>query len=334
MTPFSIACKSYPLKSAFTISRGSKLSADVIEISLSINLTPTITRLFKGEGLPYPRYGESQNSMMDLFTSLQKKGLTDSLSRVDLLKLLPPSSLRNALDFVLWQRDAFLEKQSVSSYLGITAPKAIPICATITIDTPERMAKEALKHKGATLFKIKLEREGVFDTIMAIAEKVPSTPLLLDANEAWDIAFLNEVVDFVTEKNLKIEMIEQPLPAGQDEHLKDYKGGISLLADESCHDTSRLDSVLPYYDVFNIKLDKTGGLTEAFSVYDYLKKHNKKIMVGCMVSSSLSILPAYFLAQQADYADLDGAAFLQNDPYDYVVYENGSLFLNKMIKDH
>jgi len=269
-----------------------------------------------GECVPYKRYDETVDSVIK-----QINELGPIKNRVELNNLLPPGAARNALDCAFWDLEAKLNNTSVENLLSI---KTLPLITsyTLSIDTPEIMGQEAKKNSNFPILKIKLGGgEEDLDRIKSIRLAAPNTKIIVDANEGWTLNEYKKLIPHFVEFDIK--MIEQPFPAGNDEDLKNIDRPIPICADESCHDSASLDKCIGKYDVVNIKLDKTGGLTEALKLKIKAKQLGFEIMVGCMIGSSLAMAPAILVAQGVKWVDLDGPLLLSKDR-EYPLHIDGS----------
>ena len=301
----------FTLKKVFTISRGSRTAAEVVTVKLTKNNTFGF-----GECVPYKRYDETVDSVIK-----QINELGPIKNRVEINNLLPPGAARNALDCAFWDLEAKLNNTSVESLLSI---KTLPLITsyTLSIDTPEIMGQEAKKNSNFPILKIKLGGgEEDLDRIKSIRLAAPNTKIIVDANEGWTLNEYKKLIPHFVEFDIK--MIEQPFPAGNDEDLKNIDRPIPICADESCHDSASLDKCIGKYDVVNIKLDKTGGLTEALKLKIKAKQLGFEIMVGCMIGSSLAMAPAILVAQGVKWVDLDGPLLLSKDR-EYPLHIDGS----------
>lgn len=307
----------WSLKEPFVISRGTQTKTEVIKVELnSDGLTG------RGECVPSPRYGESTNSTYSQIQSVTES-IENGISRLELLNLLPPGAARNALDCALWDLEAKQSQKSVSELLNYPYPDNIYSVQTVSIGSPLEMAEAAAKLSGFQMLKIKIDADNVVNRIRQIHKVVPNLRLILDANESWSIEQLKEFTPQLVD--LGVVMIEQPLPANKDEQLANYQSELPLAADESCHTTLDVDRLVDLYDVVNIKLDKTGGLTEAIRLADSAEKKGMGIMIGCMLGTSLSMAPALVLATRAEYVDLDAPALLSTDRKHGLTLHNGRL---------
>jgi len=260
----------------------------------------------RGECVPYSRYGESIESV-----TKQIKNLPGEFDRTSLQELLPAGAARNAVDCALWDLEAKTEGVRVWELAGLPEPKPQITAFTLSLDTPERMRAAAEKHAHRPLLKIKLGTPDDMPRLEAVRAGAPQSTIIIDANEGWSADVYRELAPHLI--RLGVSMVEQPLPAGQDEILQEIERPLPVCADESCHDTGSLPDLAGKYDMINIKLDKTGGLTEALELKNLGLKRGYKIMVGCMVGSSLAMAPATLVAQGADIVDLDGPLLLADD---------------------
>ena len=295
----------WPIEGGFTISRGAKTEAVVIVAEIRQG-----DFAGRGECVPYPRYGETPEATLAAILAM-KDAVSRGLDRDSLQAAMPPSAARNALDCALLDLDAKRRGERIWDWLGRTPPQPCVTAYTISLGSPEAMAAATAKAGHRRLLKIKLGGDGDEMRIAAVRKAAPESELIVDANEAWTEANL--------EQNLAacalagVTLVEQPLPAGRDAALAHIKRPISVCADESVHDRASLSDLRERYDAVNIKLDKTGGLTEALATADAAAAQGFDIMVGCMVATSLSMAPAMLLAQQARFVDLDGPLLLSRD---------------------
>ncbi|WP_169569530.1 N-acetyl-D-Glu racemase DgcA [Sneathiella limimaris] len=305
--------ESWPIRGSFRISRGAKTSADVVVVEITDGRFTG-----RGECVPYPRYGESPSTVMDEISTI-REAINHGASRTDLLSLLPSGAARNAVDCALWDLEAKQTGKSVSELAGIPSPGPLITAYTLSLDTPEKMAGAASANAHRPLIKLKLGGEGDIERVTAVREAAPKTRLIVDANEAWEPDMLGSYFPAMAE--LGVELIEQPLPAGEDDNLGELDRPVPICADESCHDTSTLDQVASNYDYINIKLDKTGGLTEALQMAEAAREFGLGIMVGCMLGTSLGMAPAMLLGGMARFVDLDGPLLLEKDRPDGIQFD-------------
>ena len=305
------AIESWPLARAFVISRGAKQSADVVVVRLSDGRNEG-----RGECVPYPRYGQTPEATL---AAIQSGAAVTS--REQLQRDYPAEAARNALDCALWDLEAKRSGRSVADLAGIGPLKPVLTCYTLSLDTPDAMAAAARAVPELPLLKLKLGKPGDADRMRAVRQARPDARLVADANEGWQMGDLAPLLAVAAETG--IELIEQPLPAGQDEALATLPHPVPVCADESAHTSAGLDSLRDRYDAVNIKLDKTGGLTEALHMAREAHRLGFKIMAGCMVATSLSMAPALLLAQLAAWTDLDGPLLLAGDREHGLQINNG-----------
>ena len=295
----------WPIEGSFTISRGAKTEAVVVVAEVGRD---GITG--RGECVPYPRYGETPEATLAAILAM-KDAIGHGLDRQALQAAMPPSAARNALDCALLDLEAKQIGIRIWDRLGRLAPRACVTAYTISLGSPETMAAATAKAAHRPLLKIKLGGEGDTTRIAAVRQAAPDSELIVDANEAWTEANLEQNLAACTKAG--VTLVEQPLPAGQDGRLAHIQRPIAVCADESVHDRASLAGLRDRYDAVNIKLDKTGGLTEALAMADAATAQGFDIMVGCMVATSLAMAPAMLLAQQARFVDLDGPLLLKRD---------------------
>jgi len=295
----------WPIEGNFTISRGAKTEAVVVVADVTQGNTTG-----RGECVPYPRYGETPEATLAAILSI-KDAIGRGLNREALQAAMPPSAARNALDCALLDLEAKQIGIRIWDRLGRLAPHPCVTAYTISLGSPETMAAATAKAAHRPLLKIKLGGDGDGMRIAAVRKAAPDSELIVDANEAWTEANLEQ--NLAACANAGVTLVEQPLPAGQDRRLAHFKRPIAVCADESVHDRASLGTLRERYDAVNIKLDKTGGLTEALAMADAAIAQGFDIMVGCMVATSLSMAPAMLLAQQARFVDLDGPLLLKRD---------------------
>jgi len=306
----------WPIAGSFTISRGAKTEAVTVVAEVSRGgLTG------RGECAPYPRYGETPEATLAALQAMQDP-LLRGLDRRALQAAMPPGAARNALDCALWDLEAKTSGQRVWNLLGRPAPIACVTAYTISLGSPEAMAAATARAAHRSLLKIKLGGDGDGARIAAVRKAAPDCELIVDANEAWTSDNLEQNLRQCAQAG--VTLVEQPLPAGQDEALKRIRRPLAVCADESVHDRKSLDGLRDRYDAVNIKLDKTGGLTEALVMADAAQALGFQIMIGCMVATSLAMAPAMLLARAARFVDLDGPLLLARDREDGLRYD-GSL---------
>ncbi|MCM2129810.1 N-acetyl-D-Glu racemase DgcA [Larsenimonas rhizosphaerae] len=295
----------FPLAEAFTISRGSRTHARVVTVTLSDG-----THTGRGECVPYARYDETVESVIHDINGLAD-ALRAGLDRHGLQQRLPPGAARNAVDCAFWDLEAKQQDRPVWQLAGLSAPGPEITAYTLSLEPPEVMYDKARRHAHRPLLKLKLGGEGDLERLRAVREGAPHARIIIDANEGWQLEDYQRLAPEMVA--LGVEMVEQPLPAGDDESLERLERWLPVCADESCHDRDSLASLAGRYDIVNIKLDKTGGLTEALGLRDAALAAGFEVMVGCMVGSSLSMAPALLVAQGARVVDLDGPLLLAED---------------------
>jgi L-alanine-DL-glutamate epimerase-like enolase superfamily enzyme len=309
------------LHTPFVISRGSRSEACVVVVEIEEDGIKGV-----GECTPYPRYGESLASVMAQIMTLVPD-LQTGLSRESLQQRLPAGAARNAIDCALWSLEAAQQQTTLPSLLGITLPGAVVTAQTVVIGEPEQMAAsaKALYDSGATLLKIKLDDRLISERMVAIRATVPQATLIVDANESWHSEGLAARCQLLAD--LDVAMLEQPLPAHEDAALANFIHPLPVCADESCHTRDSLDSLKGRYEMVNIKLDKTGGLTEALALAKAAQEQGFTLMLGCMLCTSRAIAAALPLANQVRFADLDGPTWLAVDVSPALNFTTGVLHL-------
>lgn len=304
-----VRAESFPLASVFTISRGSRTEAHVVTVRISRNRVHG-----QGECVPYSRYGESIESVVRQIESLPSK-----FSRMELQELLPPGAARNAVDCALWDLESKESGRRVWELARLPAPLPVTTAYTLSLEDPDRMKASAARQSHRPLLKIKLGTPDDIPRLEAVREASPESAIIVDANEGWNRESYLEMIPHLV--RLGVKMVEQPLPAGNDAPLEEMERPVPVCADESCHDRSTLPELKGRYDMINIKLDKTGGLTEALALKKAALQEGFGLMVGCMVGTSLAMAPALLVAQEADVVDLDGPLLLAGDREKPLLYE-------------
>ncbi|MDP7549003.1 MAG: dipeptide epimerase [Alphaproteobacteria bacterium] len=310
--------ETFPIAGSFTISRGSRTEIHVMVAEITDGAYRG-----RGECVPYGHYGESMASVR-----LQIEGLASLIgaggSRADLAQALAPGAARNALDCALFDLQAKITGRRVwdlPDLADLAPPPDLLTAFTLSLDSPENMAKAAQRAKNYPLLKLKLGGAGDPERVAAVRHAVPDVRLIVDANEAWApdmfLPFSAALAD------LGVELIEQPLPSGEDRMLSDCPHPVPVCADESCHVSADLNALAGRYDMVNVKLDKSGGLSEGLSLTREAKRRGFGVMVGCMLGTSLAMAPALLLASMADYVDLDGPLLLARDRAAALVYRGG-----------
>lgn len=297
----SVSRDVFKLAQVFTISRGSRTEAKVLTVQLDDGLHQGW-----GECVPYARYGETLESV-----EAQIMSVPDDVTRSALYDLLPAGAARNALDCALWDIEAKRAGKRVWELAGLPKPGPEITAFTLSLDTPGKMRAEAAKNAFRPLLKIKLGTPDDMVRLEAVRTGAPQSTIIVDANEGWSAQVYTDLAPHLV--RLGVTLVEQPLPAGKDDALLGMERPVPVCADESCHDRASLPGLRGKYDVVNIKLDKTGGLTEALELRRAALAEGYDVMVGCMVGSSLAMAPATLVAQGMPYVDLDGPLLLAED---------------------
>ena len=318
LTALAARIERWPIAGSFAISRGAKTEAVTVVAQVARD-----GHIGHGECVPYPRYGETPEETLAALLSMQDS-LGRGLDRQALQTAMPPGAARNALDCALLDIEAKISGRRIWELLGRPAPRACTTAYTISLGSPEAMAAATAKAAPRPLLKIKLGGDGDGERIAAVRQSAPESELIVDANEAWTPENLEQNLAECAEAG--VTLVEQPLPAGQDEALARIRRPVWVCADESVHDRASLEGLRDRYDAVNIKLDKTGGLTEALAMADAAHAHGFEIMIGCMVATSLAMAPAMLLTQQARYVDLDGRLLLARDRDDGLHYDGSLIY--------
>ncbi len=300
----------FQLAQVFTISRGSRTQAEVLTVRLSDG-----TYQGWGECVPYARYGETLASV-----EAEIAGLPERFSRTDLLGLLPAGAARNAVDCALWDLECKQAGKRAWDLAGLPVPRPEITAYTLSLDTPEAMQAQAAENAFRPLLKIKLGTADDMPRLEAVRAGAPNSKIIVDANEGWSAEVYTDLAPHLV--RLGVALVEQPLPAGDDDALIGMERPVPVCADESCHDRISLPALKGKYDVINIKVDKTGGLTEALALRQAALTEGYQIMVGCMVGSSLAMAPATLVAQGAMVTDLDGPLLLAEDRDNPLIFDD------------
>ena len=318
MMQFTCETQSWAIAGTFTIARGSKTAADVVVVTLQRNGATG-----QGECVPYARYNESVPMVLKALQ--QAKAAIEALpSRADIPSLNLPHAASNALDCAMWDLECKEAGKPIWDLLNLPEPKPCVTAFTLSLGSADDMAAAAKAAASRPLLKLKLGREGDEQRLAAIRATAPQSRLIVDANEGWAPDVLPLMLEACARYG--VELVEQPLPAGNDEALRGLARQTIICADESAHGIESLADLKGKYDAINIKLDKTGGLTPALELAEAARAQDFKIMVGCMLATSLAMAPAYVIAQGADYVDLDGPLLLAKDRSPAIAYD-GSLML-------
>ncbi|MDE2579263.1 MAG: dipeptide epimerase [Hyphomicrobiales bacterium] len=314
----SLAIERFPIAGAFTISRGAKTEAVVVTATIAEGAAAG-----RGECVPYARYGESVESVSAAIEGA-RAALEQGADRAALQALLPAGAARNALDCALWDLEARISGVPAATLAGLERLPPAVTAYTISVGAPETMAAAAERAAHRPLLKVKLAGAGDPARIAAVRAAAPQARLIVDANEAWTPDDLPAF--FAACAAAGVELIEQPLPAGQDEALAAIARPIPVCADESVHDRAGLAALRTRYDAINVKLDKTGGLTEALALCAAAEQLGFALFIGCMVGTSLAMAPAMLLTPRAAFVDLDGPLLLAADREPGLRYEGSIAF--------
>ena len=295
----------FALNRPFRIARGVKTAADVVTVTIAQG-----SHVGRGEGVPYPRYGES--IAVSLAEIVRVQGAIEAgADRHALLGLLRPGAARNAIDCALWDLEVKLANSTVAALIGAPQPATQVSALTVVIDTPAAMAQAAALIAHAPLIKVKVDADAPAAQLRAVRGAAPDAALIVDPNESWDRGVLESMQGVLVD--LRVALLEQPVPRGADAWLAGFTPAVPICADESVHTAEDLEQVAERYQYVNVKLDKAGGLTAALDLAQAARARGLGLMTGCMVSSSLSIAPALHVAMLSDFADLDGPVWLSED---------------------
>ncbi|QBR70506.1 dipeptide epimerase [Beijerinckiaceae bacterium] len=318
MPRLTISVERFPILGKFVIARGAKTEAVVVVATIE-------DKDFRGRGeaVPYARYGESVESVLRQVDSV-RSAIEVGADRAELQSLLPPGAARNALDCALWDFAAKQSGISVHELASVPPPKPVTTAYTISVGSASEMAQAAANASLRPLLKIKLAGEGDADRLSAVRSAAPDATLIVDANEAWSMDNLEH--NLADCAKFGVALIEQPLPASQDAQLANIEHIVPIYADESVHDRTGLETLRERYDGINVKLDKTGGLTEALALVRQAEALGFELMIGCMVASSLAMAPALLLGSRARFVDLDGPLLLAADRPEGLRYEGSLIY--------
>jgi len=318
MRRLTVHRESWPLAKAFAISRGSRTTAQVVLVEIVDG-----PHKGRGESVPYARYGETVDGVVATLEAMAP-AVAEGLDRGALQSQMPPGAARNALDAALWDLEAKESGKPVHRLAGLEPPQSVVTAYTLSLDTPEAMGRAAAEEATRPLLKIKLTGEGDLDRVRVVRAAAPRARLIVDANEGWTAQHFERYAPALAE--LGVALIEQPLPAGADAVLAKLPHPIPLCADESCHTRDDLAALRGKYEFVNIKLDKTGGLTEALLLAKDARAQGFALMVGCMIGTSLAMAPAILVAQQAEFVDLDAPLLLARDRQPGLRYDGSTVF--------
>jgi L-alanine-DL-glutamate epimerase-like enolase superfamily enzyme len=306
----------WPLKQPFRISRGSRIEAQVVVVTVSNG-----KHTGHGEGVPLARYQQSVASVLAQIESIKSE---KNLDRQRLQALLPAGAARNALDCAFWDLEAKASGKRVWELANIPMVREAETSFTISLDTPAKMGAAAKINANLPILKLKLGGDDLdIARVEAVRKAAPAVRLLIDANESWSPEHYEKIIPALKQKG--VELIEQPFPASADEVLETLDHPVPVCADESCHTTVDLSRLTNRYEAINVKLDKTGGLTEALRLCELAPQSGFEVLIGCMVCTSLGIAPARLLAPTAQWLDLDGPLLLARDREHPVPYANGKI---------
>ncbi|WP_041794564.1 N-acetyl-D-Glu racemase DgcA [Pararhodospirillum photometricum] len=319
----TVRAEVWPVAGSFIIARGARTEVTVVVAEITQTLGDGRTVAGRGECVPYARYNETVAQVMGELESLGE-AVARGLDPQALQTRLPAGAARNALDCALLDLEAKRSGRPVWSALGLAVPRPVVTAQTLSLEAPEIMEEKARALARLPLLKIKVGGENPVAQVAAVRRGAPSPRLIVDANESWDPATLREIL--MAMADLGVDLIEQPVPAGQDAALAGLKQIVPLCADESCHVAEDIKDLAPYYSHVNIKLDKTGGLTGALALAEAAESAAMGVMVGCMLATSLAMAPALLLAPRADFVDLDGPLLLARDRDPGLSYEGTTLY--------
>jgi L-Ala-D/L-Glu epimerase len=311
------AAETFPIRGRLNISRGAKTESVVVLATIGDGALTG-----RGECVPYAHYGESIDSVLAQIESA--RGVIESGGdRTALTAALPPGAARNALDCALWDLEAKHAGRAAWALAGLPAPGALTTAYTLSLEEPPAMEAAARAAAARPLLKIKLGGEGDLARLEAVRRGAPKSALIVDANEGWSVESYKTLAPACAANGVKL--IEQPFPAGKDDALRELPHPVPVCADESCHDTRTLAGLAGKYDAINIKLDKTGGLTEALVLKAAARAAGFRLMIGCMVGTSLAMAPAILVAQGAEFVDLDGPLLLARDREPGLTYRGSTV---------
>ena len=319
----NVDCETWPYKTPFRVSRGAEAALDVIVVTL----TDADGHIGRGEAAGVDYDGETVPLLAAQIEAIRpaiERG-DDALDCAMLAALLPAGGARNALDCALWDLTAKRRGTSVWALARILEPRALTTCITLGIDTDEAVAAGARRYCGWPMIKVKVDGERPLEAVRLVHGISPASRLIVDPNQAWTCELLNRAVPEM--KSLSVVLVEQPVPRGEDETLRAYRGPIRLAADESVADRAGLGRVADLYQVVNVKLDKTGGLTEALALAREARSLGLSVMVGCMAGTSLAMAPGMVVGQLAEYVDLDGPLLHSDDREHGIEYDQGRMRL-------
>jgi len=316
MPDLRVDIERWPIAGGFTISRGTRTEAVVVVVTLTDGAASG-----RGECVPYARYGETVEAVADEIRALAPI-LAEGLDRQSLRARMPAGAARNAVDAALWDLEAKRTGRRAWDLAGVAAPPDRMITAeTLSIAEPAVMREKAAVLADRPLLKVKVGADGALERIAAVRDGAPTSDLIVDANEAWSLDQLKAALPELA--RLRVGLLEQPLPADQDAALAGLDALVPICADESVHVSADIERLAALYDAVNVKLDKSGGLTEALDMAAAARAHGLKLMVGCMLGTSLAMAPATVVAAMADFVDLDGPILLGRDREPGLSFDRG-----------
>lgn len=317
MREFKFSAEKYKMHTPFVIARSTREDTTVVLVEITED-----GKKGWGESCPTGHYGETVESVMAQIAEIAPK-MEAGLSLIDLQTAMPPGAARNAIDCAMWDLEAKQSGKNIAELLGHQWPDNLQSVETISIGTAEAMGKKAATLANFPTIKVKMNAEDIKNRIRAVHENAPKARIIVDANESWNLDIVKQVAQ--TLKDNGVVMLEQPMPPKDDEQLRGLNAPLPLGGDESCHVAADLERLHGIYDVVNIKLDKTGGITEAKKLLDQAKDMGFDIMVGCMVGTSLSMAAGMFIASEASYVDLDGPTMLERDRDHALTLKDGQM---------
>jgi L-alanine-DL-glutamate epimerase-like enolase superfamily enzyme len=318
MPRLTVRRESWPLAQPFVISRGSRTTAEVVVAELVAG-----QHRGRGESVPYARYGETVEGVIETIEKLAPQ-IAEGLDRAGLQTALPPGAARNAVDTAFWDLEAKASGKTVSRLAGIDPPRPLVTAYTLSLGEPEAMGRAAAEHSARPLLKLKLTGEGDLERVRAVRAAAPKSRLIVDANEGWSPEHFERYASGLAE--LGVALIEQPLPADRDDALASMPHPVPVCADESCHVSADVEGLVGKYEFVNVKLDKTGGLTEALALVHAARAKGFRLMVGCMIGTSLAMAPACFVAEGAEFVDLDAPLLLAKDRQPGLRYDGSTIY--------
>jgi L-alanine-DL-glutamate epimerase-like enolase superfamily enzyme len=324
----NIERESWPYKTPFRVSRGAEAALDVIVVTL----TDADGHVGRGEAAGVDYDGETVPSLVAQLEAIRpavERGTGRVLDFATLAQLLPAGGARNALDCALWDLTAKRRRTTVWDLAQIVEPRALTTCITLGIDTDAAVAAGARRYAGWPLLKVKVDGERPLEAVRLAHAISPASRIIVDPNQAWTCDLLNRAAPEM--KSLGVVLVEQPVPRGEDETLRGYTGPIRLAADESIADRAGLKRVMDLYQVVNVKLDKSGGLTEALALAHEARASGLAVMVGCMAGTSLAMAPGMVVGQMAEYVDLDGPLLHADDRAHGIEYDRGRMRLPERV---